>query len=115
MTPIELRTRTAEFARAVEDFSRPLLLRVESRAQALQLRRSSASVAASLLTEARQLVAIFGKSVSTARAREHERKHHSRPRKKSSDDSALLIDSRWVNRPATDDPAVRRSPFADGR
>src|SRR5262245_12853472 len=45
MTPKELRERTADFAVRVEAFSRPLLKRLETREAALQLSRSSSSVA----------------------------------------------------------------------
>jgi four helix bundle protein len=46
MTPQELRARLAVFARAVEELSRPLLARIETRDAALQLRRASSSAAA---------------------------------------------------------------------
>ena len=46
MTPQELRDRLAALAQAVEAFSRPLLSHIETRDQALQLRRASSSAAA---------------------------------------------------------------------
>ncbi len=45
MTPKELRARTAEFARAINQFCRPLLRRPETRSIADQLLDASSSVA----------------------------------------------------------------------
>ena len=45
MKPQELRDRLAAFASAVEDFSRPLLHKIETRDTAIQLRRASSSAA----------------------------------------------------------------------
>jgi four helix bundle protein len=45
MTPRELRERLAAFEVAVEAFSRPLLTRLETRDQAVQLRRASSAAA----------------------------------------------------------------------